>query len=802
MKKIFIDFKRRMVSDNIIAIQGDNENEVYRFIFLDGLKRKNIEGKTVRMSFKRKSSEEPGKLFDLNVVSAKDGEAELVVSNEITIGDGLFDCQIALFGKDGFLENSISFIANIKKNILVDIANDIVPTTAFETLTNTLQKVENWNDYFDEVTPELEKKYTTELNKKRESTEILPINVSEMDAETRKLFTGGSVAVLGENSVGRENYKANSIDETKLTFVQLGKNKFTGEYKQGYVLTGDVNSGFIFGRDDASSAGGCCAICKVEPNKTYTISKDGGNRFRVALFADYPQERSRSTGGKEADSSSSITISTGTSDNYAVIYTSYPSITPPTWLQVEEGSSATEYEPSKPVIDLATDSLSPETIKNNLVLGMIVGNPSSFVVDFSKKNIAISSGGLFIMNGTTYYSPSAAQTLSFGNFRYQTVLIIFNLKTKQFELVDIDQFKAKRDICLVGTIRREKEEVFILGLGLVQKDDAETTSSEILSYPLCFDFENYKSSNETFIENSTVDNIEKIYAEYDKLVAKYPDYITKTLLGAEETGLEIYCYDFNPKLPVSSPQNGELPLLLYTNSIHGHEVNNQGEALRFFIDLCDNWDKNKALAILRWNLRIKFVPVQNPWGLNNKSRNNSRGVDLNRNFEWNFQQTGDHGASALSEKESQIINQFMKENSNALFGIDHHNFDRLTTHTFYISMFPKIYDRTYKGFVSCCNYLNYNLKENYSNFFEKNNTNFTRIEREYVGGVQHTQFDLNGIPGTLLETVPSIDTANPTSPESKDATQKFLSEVVGNLMLNILKNNNYIYKAKSELKNK
>ena len=42
-------------------------------------------------------------------------------------------------------------------------------------------------------------------NEVRKSTDIQPINYTEMDTETKKLFTGGAVAVVGEKAVGSEN---------------------------------------------------------------------------------------------------------------------------------------------------------------------------------------------------------------------------------------------------------------------------------------------------------------------------------------------------------------------------------------------------------------------------------------------------------------------------------------------------------------------------------------------------------------------------------------------------------------------
>lgn len=54
------------------------------------------------------------------------------------------------------------------------------------------------------------------INKVRISTDIEPINVTEFDTETKKLFTGGSVAVVGENSVGTENLKKQAVKSNNI----------------------------------------------------------------------------------------------------------------------------------------------------------------------------------------------------------------------------------------------------------------------------------------------------------------------------------------------------------------------------------------------------------------------------------------------------------------------------------------------------------------------------------------------------------------------------------------------------------
>lgn len=71
----------------------------------------------------------------------------------------------------------------------------------------------------DGVTGNLQTQVNSKLSvgQARQSTSIVPINSSEMDTATRALFTGGSVAVVGESAVGTENLKVGSVDITSLS---------------------------------------------------------------------------------------------------------------------------------------------------------------------------------------------------------------------------------------------------------------------------------------------------------------------------------------------------------------------------------------------------------------------------------------------------------------------------------------------------------------------------------------------------------------------------------------------------------
>lgn len=55
----------------------------------------------------------------------------------------------------------------------------------------------------------------------RKNTDLQPINVDEMDTETKLLFTGGAVAVVGEKMVGNENLKLKAVDYKTQRLIEI-----------------------------------------------------------------------------------------------------------------------------------------------------------------------------------------------------------------------------------------------------------------------------------------------------------------------------------------------------------------------------------------------------------------------------------------------------------------------------------------------------------------------------------------------------------------------------------------------------
>lgn len=163
---------------------------------------------------------------------------------------------------------------------------------------------------------------------------------------------------------------------------------------------------------------------------------------------------------------------------------------------------------------------------------------------------------------------------------------------------------------------------------------------------------------------------------YDNLVTNNSDYgtITKTALGKDESQTyTIYEYDFKPK-------NWNRMILL-SSGMHPYELP-APFGLAYFMKYVMT-SNNAAMKYIRENVRIKVIPIINPWGWNQNPRKYGtvNGVNINRNFDpmglWeryngNTTEWNQKGTSAYSENETKILRNWLSRNKGAEFYIDCH----------------------------------------------------------------------------------------------------------------------------------
>ena len=180
---------------------------------------------------------------------------------------------------------------------------------------------------------------------------------------------------------------------------------------------------------------------------------------------------------------------------------------------------------------------------------------------------------------------------------------------------------------------------------------------------------------------SKVMTFDGVIALYDALVSAHPEYISKQALSYGSTTLYEYTFstgnynsgagerDQNPEI--------EKPVILIEAGIHGNEKSGVMGLYTVVKALCDN---DYQLTDIINFVTLKIIPIVSPTAYNNDTRWNGNGVNINRNFDTpGWEEAGEPytknytGHVAADQDETQVIQAWMADNTDALMFIDCHN---------------------------------------------------------------------------------------------------------------------------------
>ena len=237
--------------------------------------------------------------------------------------------------------------------------------------------------------------------------------------------------------------------------------------------------------------------------------------------------------------------------------------------------------------------------------------------------------------------------------------------------------------------------------------------------------------------------------------------VTKTQLGMDQSGhYPIYEYDF-------CPQNYTYTVLL-SSGMHTYELSAHfGLAwfMKTYMRQVDGESLSDGFEYLRKHVRIKVVPISNPWGWNQspKKYGNCNGVNINRNFDYETDDGGSaweqfpvqtdewnqKGSAPFSEAETRILRDWALANFGAYFWIDCHTGLGLGPwdNFIYYSSDDKYADKIVEGLSA----LEERIKTKY---LKQNPTKEVRID--HSGSIRLRWGEkVAGIPGMTIEQTPN-----------------------------------------------
>lgn len=352
-------------------------------------------------------------------------------------------------------------------------------------------------DYGGNLKARLDAEYnavTTQLDDKAQKAEVRkdtftqPINVSEMDTETKALFTGGAVAVVGIESTGTENLKRKAVIPENTTFVTPGKNLFNAD---DYLDNQQLN--ITNGQLSPSIGNQTVRHIPVNAGEEYTLSRNGVTiPYSKVVFE---------TAGREFISGLDAPLNFTTPANTAHISISVPSYTR-LLAQLEKGATPSNFEPYRIVSDklvlgeenLGLDSVAGKNIKRESISVNKLEDAVPSKNLFDKNAVTINTE--LYTNGNTNANP-AAETSDFAEVKPNTTYTIH------------------RNLAKVGSVTlvyyNERNEP------LASHQDAFTTTSPEDTYYARFSYPNTARNTLQFEEGNAPTSYEDHYFTMPKL---------------------------------------------------------------------------------------------------------------------------------------------------------------------------------------------------------------------------------------------------------------------------------------------
>jgi len=157
--------------------------------------------------------------------------------------------------------------------------------------------------------------------------------------------------------------------------------------------------------------------------------------------------------------------------------------------------------------------------------------------------------------------------------------------------------------------------------------------------------------------------------EVQRLAQTYPQLVRLQSLGRSVQSRDVWL------LTVSKPGGRTEPSVLFDGAMHGSEVVGAESVLAYAKYLFEHYQSDSRVRRIVDSGRTYLIPMVNPDGVEagktarkwKDARKNAHGINLNRNFDWNWEEAGAddpakedyRGPKAFSEPESRIVRDFL-----------------------------------------------------------------------------------------------------------------------------------------------
>ena len=227
-KVIKLDINKNLY-EKIKAKQGDKKSRFFLFQLLDGSMPFNLENRSVRAYMLKPDSTEV--FNDLIINNRNTGHCTLELTNQVLAVAGIVKIELMIIENDKKITSSI-FELQVDKSI--NSENSIVSTNEFNALLNGLASLSEYDNYKEKAkkVPELEENIQelgSQLDKTVRKGEGGSVTWAMASQDFRENVTGGNTAVVGKDSVLKENIVDGEVIKSKASFYKKTRNLFDKE---------------------------------------------------------------------------------------------------------------------------------------------------------------------------------------------------------------------------------------------------------------------------------------------------------------------------------------------------------------------------------------------------------------------------------------------------------------------------------------------------------------------------------------------------------------------------------------------
>lgn len=197
-------------------------------------------------------------------------------------------------------------------------------------------------------------------------------------------------------------------------------------------------------------------------------------------------------------------------------------------------------------------------------------------------------------------------------------------------------------------------------------------------------------TDENALLNLNTVTVAEYYDALNTIINNSGGYIIKEVCGKDASGTyEIWKLTLRNSTEVKAPRK-----VLIDANVHngqGDPIDPAFTVLWLCKFLSEEYRTDSVARYIRNNYDFVIIPLANPWGLDNKSYGNSNGVNINRNYDYNFvpnmsfNYNTTSGPEAWSEPETRYIRDMVLANKDAYFWMDLHSYgDGVRKKAFYV----------------------------------------------------------------------------------------------------------------------